>query len=83
MAGLEQARNDYEDGPPDLIFPHMYHSSIIEDLQWCPSPGYLSKSIASLETNTELQVWQMNNDFMESELDILHLAQYVRDDELE
>ena len=32
MVGTEQARADYEDGPPELIFPHMYHTSIIEDI---------------------------------------------------
>ena len=34
--GSEQARQDYEDGPPELIFPHQYHSSVIEDIQWIP-----------------------------------------------
>jgi WD40 repeat protein len=32
--GEEQARKDYEDGPPELIFPHIHHSSLIEDVCW-------------------------------------------------
>jgi len=32
--GEEQARHDYEDGPPELIFPHEYHKSGIEDIAW-------------------------------------------------
>jgi histone-binding protein RBBP4 len=30
--GQEQAAQNYEDGPPEVIFPHMYHRSIIEDI---------------------------------------------------
>ena len=30
--GEEQARKDYEDGPPELVFPHLHHSSLIEDV---------------------------------------------------
>lgn len=32
--GEEQARKDYEDGPPELIFHHIHHQSMIEDLAW-------------------------------------------------
>lgn len=55
--GHEQARQDYEDGPPELLFPHVYHDSTIEDLQWRPvmnnSNGDhpFNMSIASLETD--------------------------------
>lgn len=35
--GEEQARNDYEDGPPELAFPHEHHSSLIEDIRWLES----------------------------------------------
>ena len=32
--GEEQARKDYEDGPPEMLFPHVHHSSLIEDVCW-------------------------------------------------
>ena len=34
--GEEQARKDYDDGPPEMIFPHMMHNSQIEDIAFCP-----------------------------------------------
>ena len=34
--GEEQARVDYEDGPPELIFPHEGHGKEVEDLCWSP-----------------------------------------------
>lgn len=40
-------------------------------------------AIASVETNMQLQVWQMTTEFTETEIDILPLAQYVNEDELE
>jgi len=52
LLGMEQGRHDYEDGPPELVFPHMYHTSAIEDLQWCPSSSsHFNMAIASVETN--------------------------------
>lgn len=61
LLGMEQARSDYEDGPPEMIFPHVYHSSIIEDLQWCPNKdNHYNLAIASLETNMLMQVWQLS-----------------------
>lgn len=51
MNGSEQARQDYEDGPPELIFPHEYHTSVIEDIQWIPQSSNYNMSIASIETN--------------------------------
>ena len=48
-----------------------------------PIPWLLVKIYCFSGENTELQVWQMNNDFMESELDILHFVQYVKNYELE
>ena len=34
--GDEQARADYDDGPPEMVFPHELHSSKIEDVCWSP-----------------------------------------------
>lgn len=48
--GEEQARKDYEDGPPELVFPHIHHSSLIEDVCWQPnSDPKLMPCIASIE----------------------------------
>ena len=65
LYGHEQARQDYEDGPPELLFPHMYHDSTVEDLQWrpvCPNTAQnheFTLSIGSLETDKQFQIWQM------------------------
>lgn len=88
LFGLEQARQDYEDGPPELQFPHMYHCSNIEDLQWRPPmrsahESTFNMAIASLETDKQFQIWQMNQDFAEKEEDIIGLAEYIEDCELE
>ena len=88
LFGLEQARQDYEDGPPELQFPHMYHSSSIEDLQWRPQTNsghhsYFDMAIASLETDQQFQIWQMNQDFAEKEEDIIDLGEFIDDGELE
>ena len=85
QCGSEQARTDYEDGPPELIFPHMYHGSVIEDIQWVPNPKgeQFSMMLASLETNMQFQIWQMNQEFRSQEIDCLHLADFVDENELE
>lgn len=39
-SGEEQARYDYEDGPPEMIFPHDTHRRVnIEDIGWSPNVG--------------------------------------------
>lgn len=57
QAGQEQTRQNYEDGPPELLFPHMYHNSMVEDIQWNPNSGEAELSIASIETYRLFQVW--------------------------
>ena len=53
--GEEQGRTDYEDGPPEMIFPHMLHNSVVEDVCWAPArPGQTDDSmlyVASAETD--------------------------------
>jgi hypothetical protein len=66
-----------------MIFPHLHHSSPIEDLQWRPvmqhgngdKSGRLRMMIGSLEREMQMQVWQMNEEFTEREIDILSLAE--------
>ena len=56
---MEQARTDYEDGPAEMIFPHEYHTSSIEDMQWNPNPSsHFKMSLASIETNMTMAIWQ-------------------------
>jgi len=70
--GEEQARIDYEDGPPEMVFPHMTHNSTIEDVCWSPERGSgLMPFVASVETQLTLQVWKTKEDFFEDELDQL------------
>lgn len=59
---MEQARQDYDDGQPELLFPHVYHSSSIEDIQWRPTYSHIQSgvgthfdmSLASLETTMQM-----------------------------
>ena len=38
--GEEQGRHDYQDGPPEMIFPHDTHRRVnIEDISWSPCVG--------------------------------------------
>ena len=85
LIGMEQARDDYEDGPPELLFPHMFHNSVIEDIQWCPTKGaHFNMALATVETNMQMQVWQMSKrEFIEKESDNLHLADKIMQSELE
>lgn len=63
----------------------MYHGSVIEDIQWVPNPNgqQFSMMLASLETNMQFQIWQMNSEFRSQEIDCLHLADFVDENELE
>jgi histone-binding protein RBBP4 len=56
-AGEEQARHDYEDGPPEMVFPHETHMSAIEDIYWSPNDPYFA---VSTETDGLIQIWKMS-----------------------
>lgn len=84
--GEEQARKDYEDGPPELVFPHVHHQSLIEDIRWQPDVQTSNKvlpMIASAENQCAIQLWKAKQDFFQEELDILDYIDRVADDELE
>ena len=70
-AGAEQGRGDYDDGPPEMVFPHEFHGSNIEDLTWINTSacGTTSPAICSLETNYSMQIWKMSDDCCQRELD--------------
>ena len=61
--GEEQARHDYEDGPPEMIFPHELHQkNNIEDIGWSPLDGDQLMAV-SVDTQMSMQVWKMSEDF--------------------
>ena len=73
--GEEQARKDYDDGPPEMLFPHVMHNSQIEDIAFCPAiegrEQDLFPSVASVETQLFLQIWKPKEDFFEEEMDMI------------
>ena len=56
--GIEQTKEEAEDGPAELLFQHGGHTSKVSDLCWSPNPQdpWLMTSVAD---NNMLQVWQM------------------------
>ncbi|PAA59523.1 hypothetical protein BOX15_Mlig007085g2, partial [Macrostomum lignano] len=54
--GEEQAPEDAEDGPPELLFIHGGHTAKISDFSWNPSDPWV---ICSVSEDNILQVWQM------------------------
>eukprot|EP00164_Ancoracysta_twista_P004124 GFYU01005539.1.p1 GENE.GFYU01005539.1~~GFYU01005539.1.p1 ORF type:complete len:429 (+),score=122.99 GFYU01005539.1:23-1288(+) len=54
--GEEQAAEDAEDGPPELLFIHGGHTAKISDFSWNPNDPWVISSVA--EDNV-MQVWQM------------------------
>ncbi len=79
--GEEQARHDYEDGPPEMIFPHEMHKKInIEDIAWSPSEHLMAVSV---DTEASMQVWKMSEDFFFNEVDYLDRLGNIKEDYLE
>lgn len=54
--GEEQAPDDAEDGPPELLFIHAGHTAKISDFTWNPSEPW---ALCSVSEDNILQVWQM------------------------
>ncbi|MDP2436521.1 MAG: WD repeat RBAP46/RBAP48/MSI1 family protein [archaeon] len=54
--GDEQADDEKEDGPPELLFIHGGHTSKISDFSWNPNEPWV---VASVAEDNILQVWQM------------------------
>ena len=79
--GEEQARHDYEDGPPEMIFPHETHRKInIEDICWSPTDEHHAVSI---DTEMVMQVWKMSEDFFFNEIDYLDRLDEIKLEHLE
>ena len=56
--GKEQSEEEAEDGPPELVFIHGGHTSIISDFAWNPNEDL---TLASVAEDNILQVWQISN----------------------
>ena len=56
--GDEQAADEAEDGPPELLFIHGGHTSRIFEFSWNPNEPWV---IASAADDNILQVWQIAN----------------------
>lgn len=68
--GEEQARHDYEDGPPEMIFPHESHRlNNIEDICWSPFEG--ENMAVSVDVQLVMQVWKMSEDFFFNEVEFI------------
>jgi len=64
--GEEQAPEDAEDGPPELLFIHGGHTSKISDLCWNPSKED-EWVIASAAEDNILQIWQCAENIYDEE----------------
>ncbi|CDW78759.1 histone-binding protein rbbp4-like [Stylonychia lemnae] len=80
--GEEQARHDYEDGPPELIFPHEYHKNGIEDIAWSIFEDQ-KHFAASCDTDGSLQVWKMSQNFIFDEMDYYDQLESIKNEEVE
>ena len=79
--GEEQARHDYEDGPPEMIFPHDAHrQQNIEDISWSPNQ---ENFVVSCDTQLRMQIWKMSDDFFFNEIDFVDRFNEINDNDLE
>jgi histone-binding protein RBBP4 len=53
-----QTPEEAEDGPPELVFVHGGHTSVVSDIAWNPNENL---TLASVAEDNILQVWQMSN----------------------
>ncbi|KAM7534730.1 hypothetical protein Aperf_G00000115908 [Anoplocephala perfoliata] len=64
--GEDQAPEEAEDGPPELLFIHGGHTAKISDFSWNPNIPWV---VCSVSEDNILQVWQMaENIFNEDEI---------------
>uniref|UniRef100_A0A0E0M3Y9 Histone-binding protein RBBP4-like N-terminal domain-containing protein n=1 Tax=Oryza punctata TaxID=4537 RepID=A0A0E0M3Y9_ORYPU len=54
--GDEQAEEDANDGPPELLFVHGGHTTKISELSWNPTQKWV---MASVSEDNILQIWEM------------------------
>eukprot|EP00897_Mesotaenium_endlicherianum_P007597 jgi/Mesen1/6866/ME000351S05977 len=65
--GEEQAPDDAEDGPPELLFIHGGHTSKISDFSWNANDSWV---IASVAEDNILQIWQMAENIYQEDDDV-------------
>lgn len=58
--GEEQAPEDAEDGPPELLFIHSGHTAKVSDFSWNRTEDWVA---ASVSEDNILQIWQMVSDY--------------------
>ena len=79
--GEEQARHDYQDGPPEMIFPHDTHkNSSIEDIAWSTNDDNFA---VTCDTDCKMQVWKLSDEFFFNEIDYLDKIENINDNEIE
>lgn len=80
--GEEQARHDFEDGPPELIYPHeMHRGSNVEDIAW--SPEGTTSMCVSVDTDMHMQIWRTSEEFFFKETDYLDRLDLIKENDLE
>ncbi|KAJ3693146.1 hypothetical protein LUZ60_012241 [Juncus effusus] len=62
--GDEQAEEDAEDGPPELLFVHGGHTDKISEFSWNPCEKWV---IASVAEDNILQIWQLDQSFYQDD----------------
>jgi len=62
--GAEMSKEDYEDGPAELLFVHAGHIARINDLCWKQDSEYM---ICSTSEDNILQIWQMASEIYRNE----------------
>lgn len=66
--GMEQAPEDAEDGPPELLFVHGGHTSKVSDFSWSPVPGG-EWTVASVAEDNIMQVWRMADNIFTDDME--------------
>ncbi|KAK9840111.1 hypothetical protein WJX74_003553 [Apatococcus lobatus] len=62
--GDEQAAEDAEDGPPELLFMHTGHTGEVSDFSWNAEDEWV---MASVDSSNYLQVWQVARNIYEDD----------------
>ncbi len=59
LIGGDITNDDFQDGPPELLFSHKGHQSPVNDLQFNPSVG---NEILTIDADNELHLWMPDAD---------------------
>lgn len=77
--GEEQAAEDADDGPPELLFIHSGHVGKISDASWNLNRPWV---IASVAEDNQMQIWQMaENIYNDEDVDLNYTDCMLDDDE--